>query len=142
MGPSPLFKKHFLSCVGLIGMISVNWNLENIFLCFPEFVCSLIGRAWQRVKGHYHPTVRWLVFLGTPQDTLLLRLKTGDVHKHITEDKSYCTGQRLRPGETLSAFRVTLYIVIFLLNLCFYLSLNLLPHFLSLSLTLSQQSRV
>lgn len=63
-------------------MSSVNWNSENIFLCFTEFVCSVIGRAWQRVKGHYRPTVRWLVFLGTPQDTLLPWLQTRDVHKH------------------------------------------------------------
>lgn len=31
-------------------MISVNWNLDNIFLFFAQFVCSLIGRAQQRIR--------------------------------------------------------------------------------------------
>lgn len=34
------------------------------------------------VKGHYHPTMGWLVFLSTPQDTLLPWLKTRDARTH------------------------------------------------------------
>lgn len=50
------------------------------------------------MKCHHHPTMGWLVFLSTPQDTHLAWPKTNDARKHTWRRESMLLSQRLQSG--------------------------------------------
>lgn len=145
--PRPLFKKHYWCSLWLSGMISVNWNLNKIFLFCAQFGCSLIGRIRCGWKVTIIPPwvglcsqarLRTLSYPGSRRE-----MHT-NTHTRGRKAIAYCTGQRLRSGnitEHIVCFGSSQYIVIFLLYLCFYLSLTLLPRFLTFYLSLDKEER-
>lgn len=92
------------------------------------------------MKCHHHPTIGWLVFLSTPQDTHLPWLKTNDVHKHTWRRESMLLSQRLHSG-TIIAHTICLQSsqCVLISSLLPYLSLSLAS---SPSPLLSKQPRV
>lgn len=86
--PCALFRTHYWSSLGLSGRISVNWNLDKLFLFCAQFSCSTNGSACRMIRcGLKVSVIPPRVGLSSPARLQTPWLKTTDTHKHTHTHK-------------------------------------------------------